>query len=580
MRATLVAAVTLTLASALGAGTQASVASTAGAAESSDEAEPVGRAIVEVATPALPSGRSAAARDAWRRLRARSGGILTRVAERNELTVVGRIPETGQLAVELGDDSVAELRDRLSADPRVQRVVADRPVEFRYVPNDFAFNQVDSRAPNTDLYQWNLVRSEGPAAWDLSQGVGAEVAVIDTGAYVAHPDLAGRVAGTLDCEGGCAGGDVSDANGHGTHVSGLACADSDNSYGLASLGFDCGLFISRIALCDEASAAIVIAANRGSDAINMSFGGCNAAMADELAYAWAQGSVPVAAGANSPVPSPSYPAQGVQPEGSGPNLDAGRGLVVTSAQYNGTRSSFAQQTSGVSLAGYGSATNAIGGQQGILSTWPAATTTIETGTLVPPAAPCNCRTTLNGDNRFAYLVGTSMATPQVAGAVALVRAAKPDISPTKLVRVMKLTASHCGGYRNGLGWGVVNAHRAVAAGLGKDIDAPSSKVKKGRKGKVKKGRKGKLRIKSLDEKKASCFDELPSSGVKVVKVFVSRNGARYRKLAKTKRKFVRFRPKRKGRYRFYSVAVDKAGNREAKPDKPDIKLRVKRLPRR
>ena len=59
-----------------------------------------------------------------------------------------------------------------------------------------------------------------------------------------------------------------------------------------------------------------------------------------------------------------------------------------------------------------------GGQQGILSTFPAPgfPIPIEYDTFGNPV-----RTTFFGDNRFAYLVGTSMASPQVAGMAALMR---------------------------------------------------------------------------------------------------------------------------------------------------------------
>ena len=67
--------------------------------------------------------------------------------------------------------------------------------------------------------------------------------MLDSGVYVDHPDLAARISGALNCAGVfCVGSDVSDDSGHGTHVAGLACADSDSGYGLASTGFDCSLY--------------------------------------------------------------------------------------------------------------------------------------------------------------------------------------------------------------------------------------------------------------------------------------------------------------------------------------------------
>ena len=374
------------------------------------------RAIVEVETPVLPLGDGRAAMRRWHQLRRRSNEVLTATADRHDLRIENRVPEVGQLSVALEGASVGELRDRLSGDLRVERVLPVRRIELRHTPNDFAFSRADPNAPGGDLYQWNLVKSSGPAAWDLSKGAGAEVAVIDTGADVTHPELAGRVAGRLNCAvTPCSGTTVTDSVGHGTHVAGLACADSDNGLALASLGFDCNLFIVRYgSLCDSAAEAVVHAANRGSDAINMSFGGCGVEFAAPIEYAWGRGSVPVAAGDNTPASSTTYPAWAVQQEGSGPTIDAGRGLVVTAAKHNGTRASFAQASTGVSVAAFGAASDMLsGGQQGIVSTWPAAATSFDNGSVVPPVRPpCNCRTTLNGDNRYAYLVGTSTWPPR------------------------------------------------------------------------------------------------------------------------------------------------------------------------
>jgi subtilisin family serine protease len=95
-------------------------------------------------------------------------------------------------------------------------------------------------------------------------------------------------------------------------------------------------------------------------------------------------------------------------------------------------------------------TDAIGGQQWILSTWPAGSVQDDS---------FGGRTTLNGDSRFAYLVGTSMAAPQVAGVAALIRAVKPNMPNTSVVHLIKATASHCGSYGDGIGWGMCGPMR-------------------------------------------------------------------------------------------------------------------------
>ena len=535
----------------------------------------ISRAVVLVSTPELPTGDSPAARSHWRELRSRSRSTLDRVAESNGLAVETQIPEIGQLSVDLRPGGLPELRRRLADDPRVESIRADVPVELRFTPNDSAINTPDPRAPNQDVGQWNLLAEGGPSAWDLSKGDGADVAVIDTGAYGAHPDLAPRIVGSA---GFGTSSPLSDSQGHGTHVAGLACGQADNGYGIASLGFNCGLFISKIPIpgnCSNVSAALVDAANRNVDVINMSLGGCDSSLVPALSYAQSRGAVLVTAAENAPNPSGSflYPEEWLQPIGSGPDPNSNRGLVVTSAKYDGTRSSFAEQTTRISVAAYGSTTDSTAtGQQGILSSWPA-------------SVSCVCRTSLNGDNRFAYLSGTSMASPQVAGLAALMRAVNPSIANTTVVQLIKATASQCGTYGNGLGWGVIHADQAVLAALGRDIDPPTSQVVRAKK--VKKGRRAqrrlpaiKLRFDRKDEQQARCA-QLPVSGVEKVLAFVSRNGGVYRQIAKlpTGDSLI-FRPKRRGIYRFYSIAVDNAGNQEATPPVEDAKRKLRKRKRR
>jgi subtilisin family serine protease len=320
------------------------------------------------------------------------------------------------------------------------------------------------------------------------------VAVIDSGIYAARPDLATRLSGAInECTtpsllGGCEGTGVDDDEGHGTHVAGLACATSDNRYGIASIGFGCLIYAIKSDLTYTSIVTSIHAAvAHGADAINMSFGGGgpSSEMEAALNYAWANGSVPVAAGDNSPNPSPAnnYPAEYVRPEDSGPTIDAGEGLVVTSASHSGLRSN----------------------------------------------------------------------------------------------RLIKLTASGCGRYGSGLGWGIIRSDRALAALTQKDILAPSSRVRSARVGHVPgRGRVAELRLKRSDRSQTPCTKEIPSSGLKSVAVFASANGGAYHRIAKTRKGRVRFGAKPGRRYRFFSVAVDKAGNREPTPGVPDAKLRLRR----
>jgi serine protease len=547
------------------------LAATAAAQPSRPAGGVTGRAVVLIDTPELPTGGGVAARSHWHRLRADSSRILGRVAARDGLVVENAIPEIGLLSVDLGPGGLPALRSRLEGDPRVESVRPDPPVQLRYSPNDTAFNQHDPRAPSGDFAQWNLIKEGGPRAWDLSRGTGAEVAMVDSGVDGGHPDIAGRIASSAAF--GTAS-PTTDPVGHGTHTAGLACGDADNGYGVASMGFDCSLFIAKLALpggCSNVADAITAAANRNSDVISMSLGGCDPGLIPALSYAQSRGSILVAAGDNNPNPDGScgglldpfnclYPEEWVQPNGTGPNANFDRGLVVTSARYDGTRSQFAEGTSRVSVAAFGSASNTAGGQQGILSSWPSNPVTEDSG---------GGRTSVNGDNRFSYLTGTSMATPQAAGLAALMRAVKPNIANTKVVHLIKATAGHCGTYGDGIGWGLIRADQAVAAALNRDIGAPSSRVKRARRnhGIVA------LKIKRHDTSGSTTCVKLSTAGVKKVLVFASANGGAYHRIGKTKTAKLLFHGKRGRHYRFFSIAVDKAGNREAAPAGPDAKAK-------
>jgi serine protease len=551
-----------------------------------------GRALIAVRTPSLPSPETSRGR--YRDALASSRERLNQVAERESLDVAARSVPGGFLTVALNGRSLDQLRAQLADDPLVSEVGLEHRAQPRYVPNDPYLYTPDPHAPGQDLAGWNVLRTGAETAWNISRGSGAEVAVIDSGVDVSHPELAGRISGTNNtCTGilGCQGTGVTDTDGHGTHVAGLACGAGDNQAAIASIGFGCSIYAIKSDLTwTSIINSIYAAVSHGSDAISMSFGGGAspteiAQLRNALSFAFTNGSIPVAAGANTPSPSPSnnYPAQILQPEGTGPDLANGIGLVVTSASHAGNRSAFAQRTSGVSVAAYGSATDQIsGGQQGILSSFPPAAVDADIGAGAWPE-PCQCRTSVLGDNRYAYLVGTSMATPQVAGLVALMRAAKSNISAGKAIKLIKETAGGCGSYSpngNGLGWGIIRSDRAVAAAAQKDIKPPRSKVRSARKGHAPgRGRVAVLRLKRFDKgRTAECAKDIqiPVTGVKAVSVFASTNGGPYHRIAKTRKEKILFGTKPGRRYRFFSVAVDKAGNRESAPTTADAKLRIGR----
>jgi serine protease len=519
-----------------------------------------GRALVLLERPA--PGATAAARVQARAVIARHG--LRRAGP--------AVPEVGVLTVRpAAGETIAELAARLERDPRVVGVEREYRHQPRLVPSDPAMSQPDPGAGGQP-YQWYLHRQGFPAAWDLSRGTGALVGVIDSGIDSSHPELATKVAIVRDLDGTTVG--TGDEVGHGTHVGGLACAATDNGAGIAGAGSDCRLILEKSDLTSSSViAGLVEAARNGAVVINMSFGGGRLSIGERRAlnYALRRDVVLIAAAADSPIAEQGHPAKDLQPTGTGSKLDAGLGLVVTAADMSGGRASFAGRGSQISLAALGD-TGPSGPAPGIFSTFPANVTQIETGASSPPAPPCPaCRTTFNGDNRYGYLAGTSMAAPQVAGAVALVRAANPKLRRATVVRLMKETASRAGGWTTELGWGILNAEGAVrrALELAQDTIPPSTSRRGIRSRRA--GRVFTLRWRGRDLAPPG----IRPAGVASYAVYVRRAG-RYKLLATTDANRYRYRGRRGKRYSFHVRARDRAGNLEAPPSRPDFLVRVRR----
>jgi subtilisin family serine protease len=435
-----------------------------------------GNLIAFVRSPRIPVGVEPATRES---LLDAAKSRISGVVDRSGLSAVLSIPALGAVAVRRAPgESLGRARRDLRADPAVRKVEVEHQRTLRYLPDDPALVQHDNRAPSNDVYQWNLRQEQFPKAWSRTRGGKARLAVLDTGIDGGNPDLSVRIAYSKGFDyGDCGGlaqpactGPEHDEVGHGTHVGGLACADGNNSLGIAGAAFACNLIVEKVSdsenIADSLIAkAITNATNHRADVISMSFGGPGSSgmINHALDYAYHHDVVLVAAASNDDTIHQGSPASHLQPNGTGPKITVGKGLVVTAAGHNNRRAWFHPgHGTGISLAAYGSASGACAFRSdcGIFSTFPDNDTVIEEGN--PPFGEgCgNCRATFHGSNDYAYLEGTSMATPQVAGAAALIRSERPGIKNTSVLRILKRTANsrHFG---DNLGWGILNAGQAL-----------------------------------------------------------------------------------------------------------------------
>jgi subtilisin family serine protease len=484
------------------------------------------------------------------------------------------VPQVGVMTVDVpAGASFRRFAAKLRRDPAVRRVERDSQHQLRFEPSDPAFSEQDPLAPRGIPYQWYLTREGFPSAWDVSRGQGVKVGIIDSGIDSSHPDLGGKIAAARDQDSGPNG--TADEVGHGTHVAGLACGATDNAYGIAGTGADCMIIAERSDLSSSSVVASLIdATDRGASVINMSFGGGRLTVAElrALRYAFRRDVVLVAAAADAPSVEQGHPAKDLQPTGTGPNLNEGDGLVVTAADATGGRASFAGRGSQISLAAYGD--TGPGGAPGIFSTYPSNSTLIESGDTNPPSPPCpSCRATLDGDPRYGYLSGTSMAAPQVVGAVALVRAANPRLSNLSVIRLMKKTAIRTRGWTNDLGWGIIDAGSAVrgALELAQDTVPPKARPRGGRKRQS--GRRHfKLRWRGRD----TAAPGIPAAGIESYRVYARKGKGKYHLEVTTRGNTARFVGKRGSKYSFYVQARDRAGNLEPPPRSADFVIRVRR----
>ncbi len=471
----------------------------------------------------------------------------------------------------------AALARALRADPRVAGVEAEHRARIRFEPDDPALAAPETAAgtPPGTTVEWWAARSGFPAAWDITTGQGAIVAVIDTGTETTHPELADRIAGAQSFD--RSGPATSDPVGHGTHVASLACGAGNNAIGLAGAGLRCRLLAIRSDFTDSSVAAsIVWAADHGADAINMSFGTDpgeqpSLPVRDAIDYAYAKGVVLAAAAADQPIEDQGYPASLLQPTGTGGDPAAGKGLSVTAADAGDQRASFAGRGTQISLGAYGTFAPRGGGPKGIFGAFTSATNELETGAVgVPPRPPCRCRATFGDDARYAYLQGTSMSTPMVAATGALMRRLNPALPIAEILRAIKETASRPAGagWNPELGWGILDAGAALARARDADRTPPTSRIRSAR-------RTGARRITLRWRGSDAGPRGVRRSGIARYELWRSAGAGRPRRVAVTRRTSRRMAVTRGRRYRFYTVAVDAAGNREPPPPRPDATVRVR-----
>ncbi len=308
--------------------------------------------------------------------------------------------------------------------------------EYAYAEPDWLVYpaSVPSDARFGEQYHHRLMQST--LAWDLTTGSSSiVVAMVDTGANAAHPDLVGRLVPGFNAASNLAqldGGVVDDIVGHGTMVAGAAGATGSNGVGVVGMGWGLSLMPVRASNLSNGAAALSTinagarwAAEHGARVVSVSYTG---------------------------VQSPTVQATGAHIKSVG-------GLLVWTAGNGGQNWSAFDWPDVIVVGGTGPDDVSL-----LFSGF---------GNAVDCVAPGSDILTTTMAGGYAPVDGTSFSTPIVAGVLGLIWSADPDLSPSQAETALLAGCNDLGDAGDDVvyGRGRVNAYRSVAL-VARGPDAP------------------------------------------------------------------------------------------------------------
>jgi len=332
---------------------------------------------------------------------------------------------------------------------------------------------------------------DAPEAWGLTTGSSSVIiAILDSGipmwnGSLCHPDLndPNKIIlgpdyvdppGTEEYTEG-----VRDRRGHGTHVAGIAAAETNNSTGIAGVAWYCKLMIIQVfdaygsgpaqAFYNGVKYAVDYYRNNPTKRIVINFSAGTTLfiqqVLDAVIYANTYGVTLVASAGNNFGGAVIYPAAY---SASYSNV-----IAVSSTDHNDTFSTFSSAGSQVNVAAPGGFGGYVEGDTLIHWDGP-----LNHGRNIYSTTP-NYSFTLQYDPEYyddpfesditqgyGYLSGTSMAAPHVAGTVALMLSLNPSLTPVQIRNTLQLSADKVPGmggqnFTNKYGYGRINANKAV-----------------------------------------------------------------------------------------------------------------------
>ncbi len=305
----------------------------------------------------------------------------------------------------------------------VAQQLARDPLVVYAEPN---YRRVLLRTPNDPILdqQWSLRTIQAYEAWDITTGSAIVIAVLDTGVDAQHSDLQGQILSGYNAFTG--GNDSQDDNGHGTGVSGIIAANTDNGIGVAGICWGCKILPVKVLDSQGSgndailSAGIRWAVDNGARVINMSLGGSNEGqtLRDAVDYAASRGVLMIAASGNE------------RSEGNPTSYPAAYESVIA---------------------------------VGATDTDDVVTNFSNTGAYLDLTAPGVHLATTTPGNQYRSTSGTSFASPYIAAAAGLAMSLRPDLPITDIRCILEAGADDKGapGRDDEYGWGRLNLLRSL-----------------------------------------------------------------------------------------------------------------------
>lgn len=315
----------------------------------------------------------------------------------------------------------------LAHNPHIKSAELDQKVTPSFTPNDPYLGS-----------EWHITKIGAPTAWNSTQGSGVTIAILDTGVDGMHPDLTAQMVPGWNFYDN--NSNTSDVYGHGTWVAGTAAATSNNGIGVAAVAGQAKLMPIRIAdssgtgYWSMIAQGISYAADHGARVANISYE--NLLMSSSIISA----------------------AQYMKNKG---------GLVVIAAGNCGCNPGLTPSTTMIPV----SATDS----NDLITSFSSY------GSYVAVSAPGNSIYTTAPGGGYTQGVGTSFASPVVAGTIALMMSANPTLANTQIESSLYSTATDLGASSRDIyyGYGRVNAAAAVQAIIGAtttDAVAPTDAI--------------------------------------------------------------------------------------------------------